>query len=243
MVRNKRRFKTGTVMRFGLQKLTLLDYPGVMACTVFTNGCNFRCPFCHNASIVTGKESDMPLAAGELLSFLDSRKKILDGVCITGGEPLLHDELPEIIREIKKLGYKVKLDTNGSRPERLNEILTAGSVDYVAMDIKHSQEKYALASGSDSALAPVLQSVEILKSTPVDFEFRTTVVAQLHTPDDMEDIGRWLAGVKHYYLQNFADSGDILQRDTQFSPVPKDTLNVMLERVKPYVPGVVIRGK
>lgn len=230
-------------MRFGLQKLTLLDYPGVMACTVFTNGCNFRCPFCHNASLVTGKGSDMPLDAGELLSFLDSRKKILDGICITGGEPLLHDELPEIIREIKKLGYKVKLDTNGSRPERLNEILSAGSVDYVAMDIKNSQEKYVLTSGCDSALAPILQSVELLKNAPVDFEFRTTVVAQIHTPDDMENIGRWIAGVKNYYLQNFADSGDILQRDTQFSPVPKDTLNAMLERVRPYVPGVVIRGK
>jgi pyruvate formate lyase activating enzyme len=110
------------------------------------------------------------------------------------------------------------------------------------MDIKHSQEKYALASGSAEALAPVLQSVEILKNAPVDFEFRTTVVAQLHTPGDMEDIGRWLAGVKNYYLQNFTDSGDILQRDTQFSPVPKDTLNVMLEKVRPYVPGVVLRG-
>ena len=113
-------------MRFGLQKLTLLDYPGVMACTVFTNGCNFRCPFCHNASIVTGKESDMPLDADGLLTFLDSRKKILDGVCITGGEPLLHDEIPGIISEIKKLGYKVKLDTNGSRPEHLKKYLTQG---------------------------------------------------------------------------------------------------------------------
>ena len=230
-------------MRFGLQKLTLLDYPGVMACTVFTNGCNFRCPFCHNASIVTGKESDMPLDSSELLNFLDGRKKILDGVCITGGEPLLHGEIPEIIREIKKLGYKIKLDTNGSQPERLQSILDAGTIDYVAMDIKHCREKYAIASGTESAVIPVSKSVEILKNASVDFEFRTTVVSQLHSPDDMESIAKWIAGVKHYYLQNFADSGDILQKDHSFSPVPQDVLNTMLERVKNYVPGVAIRSK
>ena len=230
-------------MRFGLQKLTLLDYPGVMACTVFTNGCNFRCPFCHNASIVTGKESDMPLDSNELLNFLDGRKKILDGVCITGGEPLLHGEIPEIIREIKKLGYKIKLDTNGSQPERLQSILDAGTIDYVAMDIKHCREKYAIASGSESAVIPVSKSVEILKNASVDFEFRTTVVSQLHSPDDMESIAKWIAGVKHYYLQNFADSGDILQKDHSFSPVPQDVLSTMLERVKNYVPGVAIRSK
>ena len=230
-------------MRFGLQKLTLLDYPGVMACTVFTNGCNFRCPFCHNASIVTGKESDMPLDSNELLTFLAGRKKILDGICITGGEPLLHSEIPEIISEIKKLGYKIKLDTNGSQPERLQSLLDAGTVDYVAMDIKHCREKYAIASGSDSAVIPVGKSVEILKNAPVDFEFRTTVVSQLHSPDDMESVAKWIAGVKHYYLQNFADSGDILQKDHSFSPVPQDVLNTMLERVKIYVPGVAIRSK
>ena len=230
-------------MRFGLQKLTLLDYPGVMACTVFTNGCNFRCPFCHNASIVTGKESDMPLDSSELLNFLAGRKKILDGICITGGEPLLHSEIPEIISEIKKLGYKIKLDTNGSQPERLQSILDAGTIDYVAMDIKHCREKYAIASGSESAVIPVSKSVEILKNASVDFEFRTTVVSQLHSPDDMESIAKWIAGVKHYYLQNFADSGDILQKDHSFSPVPQDVLNTMLERVKNYVPGVAIRSK
>ena len=230
-------------MRFGLQKLTLLDYPGVIACTVFTNGCNFRCPFCHNASIVTGKESDMPLDSSELLNFLAGRKKILDGICITGGEPLLHSEIPEIISEIKKLGYKIKLDTNGSQPGRLQSILDAGTVDYVAMDIKHCREKYAIASGSDSAVIPVSESVEILKNGSVDFEFRTTIVSQLHSPDDMESIAKWIAGVKHYYLQNFADSGDILQKDHSFSPVPPEVLNTMLERVKNYVPGVTLRSK
>ena len=230
-------------MHFGLQKLTLLDYPGKVACTVFSAGCNFRCPFCHNASLVRGGSSELPFSAEEVLGFLKKRAGVLDGVCFTGGEPLLAAEVPELARQAKELGYAVKLDTNGSRPGRLREILEAGLVDYAAMDIKHSPEKYALASGSDSALEPVRKSVELLKNTSVEFEFRTTVVEQLHTPDDMESIARWIAGVKHYYLQNFADSGDILQRDTLFSPVPKDTLNEMLKRITPFVPGAVIRGK
>ena len=230
-------------MRLGLQKLTLLDFPGVMACTVFTCGCNFRCPFCHNASLVTGRDADMPFGADEVLSFLAGRKKMLDGVCITGGEPLLHPEMKDFIAGVKHLGYKVKLDTNGSNPARLREILAAGSVDYVAMDIKQSQEKYALASGSESALAPVRESVDMLKSGSVEFEFRTTVVSPLHTPDDMERIGRWIAGVKHYYLQNFTDSGDILSGEGGFAPVAKETLNEMLARVRPFVPGAAIRGK
>jgi pyruvate formate lyase activating enzyme len=185
----------------------------------------------------------MPLDSSELLNFLAGRKKILDGICITGGEPLLHSEIPEIISEMKKLGYKIKLDTNGSQPERLQSILDAGTVDYVAMDIKHCREKYAIASGSDSAIIPVSKSVEILKDGSIDFEFRTTVVSQLHSPDDMESIAKWIAGVKHYYLQNFADSGDILQKDHSFSPVPLDVLNTMLERVKIHVPDVAIRSK
>ena len=230
-------------MRLGLQKLTLLDYPGVMACTVFTCGCNFRCPFCHNASLVTGRDADMPMSADEVLTFLAGRKKMLDGVCITGGEPLLHPEMKDFIAGAKSLGYKVKLDTNGSNPARLRNILDAGSVDYVAMDIKQSQEKYALASGSETALVPVRESVEMLKAGSVEFEFRTTVVSPLHTPDDMERIARWIAGVKHYYLQSFADSGDILSGGGRFAPVDRDILNEMLARVKPFVPGASIRGK
>ena len=168
-----------------MQKLTLLDYPGVMACTIFTCGCNFRCPFCHNASLVTGNTNDLPYSPCELIEFLDGRKKMLDGVCITGGEPLLHPEIPQLIRDIKKLGYKVKLDTNGSRPEILEELLRSGMVDYVAMDIKHTREKYASASGTGEFLEPVCRSVELLNASPVDHEFRTTVVAGLHTPDDI----------------------------------------------------------
>jgi len=230
-------------MRFGLQKLTLLDFPGVMACTVFTCGCNFRCPFCHNASLVTGRDADMPFGADEVLTFLAGRKKMLDGVCITGGEPLLHPEMKDFIAEVKTLGYKVKLDTNGSRPDRLREILAAGHVDYVAMDIKQSQEKYPLACGSETVLDAVKESVDMLKAGPVEFEFRTTVVSPLHTPNDLEAIGRWIAGARHYYLQNFADSGDILDPDGHFSAVSRETLNEMLVRVKPFVPDAALRGK
>ncbi|MBR7103379.1 MAG: anaerobic ribonucleoside-triphosphate reductase activating protein [Lentisphaeria bacterium] len=230
-------------MRFGLQKLTLLDYPGVMACTVFTSGCNFRCPFCHNGSLVTGGDAGMPFSQDELLAFLDSRKKMLDGVCITGGEPLLHAELPALIREIKTMGYQVKLDTNGSFPERLSEILSSGNVDHVAMDIKHTQEKYPLASGSGTALEAVKKSVELLRNGKVSFEFRTTVVNGLHTPEDLENIARWIAGVPRYYLQNFTDSGDILLPDSRFFPVDGEQLSDMLCRVRKYIPAAEIRGK
>ena len=230
-------------MRLGLQKLTLLDYPGVMACTIFTCGCNFRCPFCHNASLVTGNANALPYTPGELIEFLDGRKRMLDGVCITGGEPLLHPAIPQLIRDIKKMGYKVKLDTNGSRPEILAELLQSGAVDYVAMDIKHAKEKYAQASGTDEFLEQVCRSVELLNASPVEHEFRTTVVAGLHTPDDTEEIARWISGAEHYYLQNFTDSGDILDRERIFSAVEKPVLEEMLRRAQLFIPAAAIRGK
>lgn len=230
-------------MRFGLQKLTLLDYPGVMACTVFTGGCNFRCPFCHNAALVTGTENALPFDEKEVLDFLESRKNMLEGVCITGGEPLLHKQLSDVISSIKAKGYKVKLDTNGSRPEALQRLLNSGLLDYVAMDIKHSKEKYAQASGTGLYLEAVSQSVEILKNSTVPFEFRTTVVSPLHTPDDLENIARWISGAPRYYLQNFIDSGELLQPDPRYAAVPGEILQEMLARVKPFVPGAVVRGK
>lgn len=231
------------MMRFGLQKLTLLDYPGVTACTVFTCGCNFRCPFCHNASLVTGKQGDLPYDANDLLQFLADRKKILDGVCITGGEPLLHPELPDVIAAVKQLGYLVKLDTNGSNPEVLGDLLGRGMVDYVAMDIKHCREKYSIGSGSDTALANVEKSVELLKNAAVDFEFRTTVVSPLHTAEDIGALARWISGCKRYYLQNYVDSGDILCANGNFSPVGDEELEKMLAAAQVYIPGALIRGK
>lgn len=191
----------------GLQKLTLLDFPGHVACTVFLQGCNFRCPFCHNTSLVMGTEE---ISEEEVLRFLNTRQGLLDGVAVTGGEPLLSAGLPDFLRKIKALGFKVKLDTNGSFPEKLRALIDEKLVDYVAMDIKNSPEKYAQTAGTDGMLDAVKESVSILMNGTVPYEFRTTVVDELHEPADFEAIGRWLAGAQHYYLQGFVDSGDIL---------------------------------
>ena len=196
----------------GFAKLTLLDYPGRVACTVFTGGCNFRCPFCHNASLAIRAREVDTIPESEVFELLKKRKGILDGVCITGGEPLLFgDELYDFIIEIKKLGYAVKLDTNGSFPERLAALIEAGLVDKVAMDIKNSPEKYALTAGVENFdIASILKSVELLKSSGVDYEFRTTVVKELHSASDFEAIGKMIEGAKAYFLQSFVDSGDLI---------------------------------
>ena len=180
----------------GLQKLTLLDYPGRVACTLFTKGCNFRCPFCHNASLVVRAEEQKAYSNEEILSFLKKRQGILDGVCITGGEPTLMRELPEFIYEIKALGYSVKLDTNGTRPQVIDRLIGEGLVDYIAMDIKNCPEKYAYTIGlpENYDLTPIMESKDILMKGNVDFEFRTTVAKPFHTEEDFLKIGEWLRG-------------------------------------------------
>ena len=194
----------------GLQKLTLLDYPGQVACTVFTAGCNLRCPFCHNAGLVT-RPVEAGLQQEELLAFLKKRQGLLDGVCITGGEPLLHPDLPGLMQKIKDLGYRVKLDTNGTFPKKLQQILQDGLCDYVAMDIKNAPQRYGETVGvdGDTVLPAVQKSVELLLCGQVDYEFRTTLVAQLHSIEEFYELGPWLQGARHYYLQRFVDSGDL----------------------------------
>ncbi|MBQ6947119.1 MAG: anaerobic ribonucleoside-triphosphate reductase activating protein [Clostridia bacterium] len=194
---------------YGFQKMTLLDFPGKVACTVFTGGCNFRCPFCHNASLVTHIDG-APIAEEEILSYLNKRKGLLDGVCVTGGEPLLQGDIASFLRRIKEMGYLVKLDTNGAFPDRLRALLEAGLVDYVAMDIKNSKEKYAVTAGVPVDLAAIERSVELLKEGRVDYEFRTTLVKELHTEEDILSMAKWLSGAKYWYLQNFTDSGDLI---------------------------------
>ena len=196
----------------GLQKLTLLDYPGKMACTVFLSGCNFRCPFCHNGDLVLPSEEQEGISEEKLLSFLKKRQGILDGVCITGGEPLLRPDLAELMERIRALGFSVKLDTNGSRPDRLKDLVERGLVDYVAMDIKNAPSRYAETVGvPDFDLTPVQESVEFLLSGAVDYEFRTTVVSEYHTSAEIQEIGKWILGAKRYFLQAFVDSGRVLQ--------------------------------
>ena len=189
----------------GLQKMTLLDYPGRVACTVFLGGCDFHCPFCHHFGLVDGSDPAV-MDERELFAFLEKRRGLLDGVAITGGEPCLRPELPDLIRGIRALGYSVKLDTNGAHPALLEGLLREGLVDYVAMDIKNSPANYGRTIGVPGfGLAPVRRSAALLMEGAADYEFRTTVVEELHTAEDFREIGRWLAGARRYFLQAFTD--------------------------------------
>lgn len=225
----------------GLQKVTLLDFPGRVACTVFLAGCNFRCPFCHNASLVTHVDPDRNIPEEEILSFLKKRRGVLDGVCITGGEPLLAPGLDRLIREIKDLGYEVKLDTNGSNSERLKTLAGSGMIDYVAMDIKNAPGKYGMTIGIDGYdMSNIFKSVDYLMSGSVPFEFRTTVVREFHKREDFEEIGRWLKGAPAYYLQGFVDSGDVIRPGLR--AYTKEIMEQALGIVKKYIPAAELRG-
>ncbi|HIW84700.1 MAG TPA: anaerobic ribonucleoside-triphosphate reductase activating protein [Candidatus Dorea gallistercoris] len=225
----------------GLQKLTLLDYPQKVACTVFTAGCNFRCPFCHNASLVIDTYKNQEIPGEEFFAFLRKRQGILDGVCVTGGEPLIQHGIEDFVREIKRLGYAVKLDTNGSFPDKLQRIVEAGLVDYVAMDIKNSQENYGRTVGIEGYdLRNIHRSVQYLLSDPISYEFRTTVVREFHQRSDFESIGKWIRGARQYYLQQFVDSGDLIRGGLR--GYSKDIMKQALEVVKPYVISAELRG-
>ena len=226
----------------GIQKLTLLDYPGKVAATIFTVGCNFRCPFCHNAPLVNKVEKNCFIDEEEILSFLNKRVGIIDGVVITGGEPTLMTDLPEFISKIKALGYNVKLDTNGTNPEMLEYLINNKMIDYVAMDIKNCIEKYTETAGVDDSfdLGVVKRSAEILMQNAVDFEFRTTVVSPYHTEEDFERIGQWLAGEEKFYLQAFVDSGNLVGDGVH--GVAKEKMVSFCNVLKQYVENAQIRG-
>lgn len=220
--------------------MTLLDYPGKVACTVFFGGCDFRCPFCHNWELLDGS-SPAQTDSEAFLQFLNKRKGMLEGVVVTGGEPLLRKELPELLGQIKELGYPVKLDTNGNHPEALEKVIRDGLVDYVAMDIKNSRGKYAMTAGLEQLdTGAVEQSVRLLMNGPVEYEFRTTVVSELHNDDSFLDIREWIAGAQHYYLQYFTD------RDTVpfegFHAPEEDVMTHYAALVREKVPSVQIRG-
>ncbi len=226
----------------GLQKLTLLDFPDKMACIVFTGGCNFRCPFCHNASLVLPERmDDSRVSEEEFFTFLESRRGILEGVCVTGGEPTLMPDLFPFLVRIKDMGFAVKLDTNGTRPAVLAAAAEAGLLDYVAMDIKNSLARYGETVGlADFDTAPVEESIRYLLTGHVPYEFRTTLVKGLHTPADMESIGRLITGAERYFLQTFTDSGDLVGTCLgAFSPAETGEL---LTAVRAYVPNAQIRG-
>ncbi len=222
------------------QKLTLLDFPGRTACTVFTGGCNFRCPFCHNALLVT-EQDNIFYSEKEVFEHLELRKNVLDGVAITGGEPLLQKDIELFLYNIKEKGFAVKLDTNGSFPDKLKGILELGLCDYVAMDIKNHKDKYAETIGLKSFdTAPVEESMSLLKESGIDYEFRTTVTENYHTIKDIELLAKWIEGTPRYFLQNFVDSGNLIDSDCK--GVSRDTMREMLNVVREYVPNAELRG-
>lgn len=225
----------------GLQKLTLLDYPGKTACTIFTGGCNFRCPFCHNAELVLAPGSVESISESDLFSFLKKRASLLDGVCITGGEPTLQSGLIEFIEKLKGFGYAVKLDTNGYEPDKLKQVIDNGMVDYIAMDIKSSPKNYALVSGIENLdFSKIECSVELIRTCGIDHEFRTTVVKQLHSRQDFVEIGRWLKGEKRYFLQQFVDSDAVLCNGMS-APSPEEMHEYLLA-VQEFIPTAELRG-
>ncbi|MDO4304146.1 MAG: anaerobic ribonucleoside-triphosphate reductase activating protein [Bacillota bacterium] len=232
----------------GLNKTTLLDYPGRVAATVFMGGCNFRCPFCYNRELVLEPTAGTSYSQEEVLAFLKKRKNILKGVCITGGEPTLQADLPDFIGEIRQLGYLVKLDTNGYKPEVLRRLLDKGYLDYVAMDIKNCPEKYAVTTGMNEEgnrfdLGKIRESVSMLMDGDVDSEFRTTVVKELHTVEDMVKIGEWIKGCSKYYLQRFTDSGSTICEGYHEPDV--ETMKEMVQAIEgiPEMEGkVFLRG-
>ena len=225
----------------GLQKLTLLDYPEKLACTVFLSGCNLRCPFCHNASLVLPERTLPPVMTDrELLDFLKTRRGKLDGVCVTGGEPALRPELPKLLQEIRALDFLVKLDTNGTNPRMLKDLIRDGLVDYVAMDIKNSPERYRETCGGVDVLERVRESVRFLLEGHVDYAFRTTVVKPLHRMEDLQAIGIWLRGAKRYDLQQFVDSGDLI--GTGLSAFTPEEMEQLRNAVLPYIPNTKLRG-
>ena len=226
----------------GLQKLTLLDYPGRVACTVFTGGCNFRCPFCHNAPLVIPERLAQDTDEDKVLAFLKKRTGILDGVAVTGGEPLIHKEIPAFLEKVKNLGYSIKLDTNGSFPDMLESIVKAGLVDRVAMDIKNCPAQYAETIGLERFdIAPVERSKEFLMDCGIDYEFRTTVVRGIHTEESLLEAAEWIAGAKEYYLQQFKDSGDVIAIDG-LSAFDEKEMHALADAVARFVPAVQVRG-
>ncbi len=224
----------------GLQKTTLLDFPSKVACTVFTGGCNFRCPFCHNASLVLHAGELETMSEESFFSFLSKRKGILDGVCITGGEPTLMRDLPEFCKKIKDMGFAVKLDTNGSDPIMLRRMIDEKLVDYVAMDIKNSPDAYAETCGLSRFPAGVNESIDLLLSDVIPYEFRTTIVSPLHNEERMKDLAWRIRGANAYFLQLFNDSGDLLGQG--LSAPSEEEARALLAAVQTVLPHAELRG-
>ena len=226
---------------YGYQKTTLLDYPGHVAATIFTGGCNFRCPFCHNSDLILNPPSSSLIPEEEIFNFLKKRKNVLSGICITGGEPTLQPDISDFIKKVRSLGYKIKLDTNGYRPDVISGLLSQNLLDYVAMDLKTGLTNYSHVCGiSEVNTRQILKSISIIENSDIEYEFRTTVVKELHTKEDFYEISQMLSPDSSYYLQSFKDSGNILIPG--FSSCDIETLNEYLSIVKTAIPNSFLRG-
>lgn len=211
----------------GFDKLTLLNYPDKVACTIFTKGCNFKCPFCHNSSLISLDKGNDKYK--EVISYLNKRKGILDGVCITGGEPLIHKSIKDLIKEIKNMGFLVKLDTNGSNPSMLKELIDEKLIDYVAMDIKNTFDKYEKTIGCKTNIDNIKMSIDVIESSNIDYEFRTTIVKELHTFDDIKGIVSMLNKKSKYYIQNFRNSDGVLNK--KLNGFTKEELEILQKEI------------
>ncbi len=227
----------------GVQKTTLIDFPGEVACTVFLPKCNFRCPFCHNAQLVLNKETGVSISEAAFFDFLRERKNFLDGICITGGEPLLYDELLPFCKRLKEQGFLVKLDTNGSRPGLLQKMLKEKVIDYIAMDIKGSKHSYSRAAGVAVDLDRIQQSIDLVRESGVQYEFRMTVVPLLHKKQDLLSVGKWLLGSKQFFLQQFNSTGPLLDKKFEGSKTySAKQLQQFAAALKPFFEQVNVRG-
>ena len=225
----------------GFNKLTMVDYDGKMSATIFLGACNFRCPFCHNSGLVVDVNNADRVSFNEIYDYLKQRKNILEAICITGGEPTLYPDLKKLITRIKELGYLVKLDTNGTNPNIIKELYKEGLIDYVAMDIKNSYSKYPVTTGKKSIdNEPLKESIEFLISSGIDYEFRTTLVKELHTVDDMKEIAKMIKGAKRYYLQKFVDNGACIVGGLHH--VELEDAKEMVEILKKDIDFVALRG-
>lgn len=226
----------------GLQKLTLLDYPGHVACTLFTQGCNLRCPYCHNAPLLDALHApDNALLSDDALLFLHKRRGTLDGVCITGGEPLMHEELRDFIQRVRDMGFLVKLDTNGFYPDRLRRLMDDGLLSMVAMDIKNSPAHYGKTVGIPHIdIMPMRESAALLRENKIPFEFRTTLTEELHTEEDMEAIGQWLQSDAPYFLQSYRETDNVLHKGMHAPS--REKLESFLHILRPYLPNTSLRG-
>jgi pyruvate formate lyase activating enzyme len=220
----------------GLQKTTLIDYPGRISSTVFLIGCNFRCPFCYSSELVLPEKIKLQprISEKEFFNFLKERKGLLEGIVICGGEPTIHKDLPDFIKKIKELGYLIKLDTNGSNPRMLKQLIAEGLVDYVAMDIKAPKEKYDKATGVKVKIRDIEKSIDILKQGKIEYEFRTTVVPTIHLKEDVIEIAKWLSPAKKYFLQNFRPEKTINPEFEKIKPYPEDFLIEIQKEISPY---------